>query len=216
MERLLNIYIDLNIEGKTTELLCKLGADQIDKNAEQAKERFIKALLIDAKCSLAMSYLIELLKDQGVSFNDCSNYRDAIIKLFTLIGFYKEAIAEHEKRLKGALTDLETYDRMINLYKKSGHTAKIFEIYFEMGRCSLANNRSDLARDFFDEALERAKDKDKLYDKLRSIPNINKVYDLMKLVYSKRQSRVVSPEDAESAAAKEGQLTTWIQKIRGE
>jgi len=215
MERLLNVYIDLNQEAKTTELLCRLGADQFEKDPSAAKERFIKALLIDSKCSLAMSYLVELLKEQGISFNDCDNYREAIIKLFTSVGFHKEAILELEKRLSGSISDLETYDRMINLYKRSGHTAKIHEIYFEMGKCALVNNRPDLARDFFDEAIDQAKDRDSLYDRLRTVPNINKVYDLMKLVYSKRLSKDGGASDEQRNKARDGQLTTWIQKIRG-
>ena len=52
-----------------------------------------------------------------------------------------------------------------------------------------------------------------VYDRLRQIPNINKVYDLMKLVYSRRLSKV-GTEDPDGLA-KDTTLTTWIQKIRG-
>lgn len=36
---------------------------------------------------------------------------------------------------------------MISFYKKTGHTAKVPESYFDIGKCALANNRPDLARD---------------------------------------------------------------------
>lgn len=209
MERLLNVTIDMNIEERTTALLVRLGELQYDRGeAEPAKDRLVKALLIDAKCTVAMSYLVELYRDEGVTFSDCESYRDAMIKLFTLIGFYKEGIAEYERKLRGALSDIDVYEKMIGLYRKTGHTSRIHEIYFQMGQCALSNNRPDLARDYFDEAIERAKDKDKVYDLLRQVPNINKVYDLMKLVYAKGQMRAEPTGEGRN-------LSTLIEKLRG-
>jgi len=125
----------------------------VREGSEAAKERFIKALLIDPKCSLAMSYLVDVLKEQGVSFTDCDNYGKRSSSCSRRSGFTRRPSRRREEA-HGLHFRPRDVRRMINLYKRSGHTAKIHEIYFEMGQCALANNRPDLARDFFDEAID--------------------------------------------------------------
>lgn len=150
-------------------------------NSPLAKDNLIKCLLQDKDYTLGHLYLAEVYRREGHDLERADNYSDLLILLYTLAGFFEDSLREYQKRLRGSLDDLETYQRMLDLLRQHGQRQKLHEVYFAMGECALKHERYDLAKDYFDQAIERAPDRRELNKRLRGVPHINKVYNMLKL-----------------------------------
>ncbi|MBI4872988.1 MAG: protein kinase [Candidatus Riflebacteria bacterium] len=213
LEMLHRIYTDGGMITEARDVLAEMAIEDFFHRQPTAKDKFIKCLHLDRNFTLAHLYLAEIYRREGAAFGRCASYSDLVVTLFSMVGMFEESLEEYSKRLRGSLDDIETYDKMIDLLKRLGKRDKLFEVYFDMGKCALAADRVDLAKEYFDQAIERAPNPDHVYNRLREIPAIKKVYNLVKLRFT-----MLSQKGLQTSEAKDGKQTrgvnTFVESLR--
>ncbi len=213
-ELLQALYADNGMSAQARDMLAEMAIHDYLHKEPTAKDKFIKCLHTDRNFSLAHLYLAEIYRREGNSFARCGSYSDVVVNIFSIVGMFEESLEEYTRRLRGSLDDLDTYEKMIDLLKRLGKREKLFEVFFDMGKCALGANRIDISKEYFDQAIERAVDKDAVYNRLREVPNINKVYNLVKLRFSMLSQKGVPGPSADKDGKVTRGLNTFVEGLR--
>ncbi len=213
-EKLHNLYKANNMPGPARDILGEMATEDYFAGRPTAKDKFIKCLHLDKNFTLAHVYLAEIYRKEGTNFSGCTSYSDLVVNIFSMVGMFEQSLEEYEKRLKGSLDDIATFEHMIELLKRLGRREKLFEVYFEMGKCALNNDRIDLAREYFDQCVERSPDQTTIYNKMRDVPNINKVYNLVKLRFNMLTQRGGGDPGAHKDGKRTRGLSTFVAGFR--
>ncbi|MBI2944475.1 MAG: protein kinase [Candidatus Wallbacteria bacterium] len=213
LEKLYSLFLEIGQAVSARDTLAAMAVEDFFHKRPTAKDNFIKCLHADRNFTLAHVYLAEVYRREGTSFTKAANYTDLVVSLFSMVGMFEESLEEYTKRLRGSLDDIETYEKMIELLKRLGKREKLFEIYFDMGKCALAADRTDLAKEYFDLCIERAPDQTGVYTRLREVPNINKVYNLVKLRFTMLTQKGI-PAPGEKDGKQTRGLNTFVESLR--
>ncbi|MBI3892280.1 MAG: hypothetical protein HY303_12225, partial [Candidatus Wallbacteria bacterium] len=213
-EKLYSLYNETNQSSLARDTLAAMAIEDFFKKRPTAKDNFIKCLHTDKNFTLAHVYLAEIYRREGTIFSKASSYSDLVVSLFSMVGMFEESLEEYQKRLRGSLDDIETYENMIELLKRLGKREKLFEVYFDMGKCALVADRVDVAKEFFDQCIERAPDQTTVYNRLREVPNINKVYNLVKLRFTMLAQKGLPTPGQEKDGKQTRGLNTFVENLR--
>ena len=168
--KLAELYLACNQPNEAYEQFEKLAITAYNMtDYEEAKLLFLKAHKTNPDSKTSMNYLVNITKKENPAICDNNSHRAIIEATYKHLEMYDEHLAMLKGKLKGSLSDLPLYDKIIEIQKKAGMTDAIIDTIIAQIICAIENDDEETAKEKIDSFTADHPENSTIYDKLNGI-----------------------------------------------